>query len=115
VGFGQASAPSPGGSAPRLAGPPAASVQRAGSCLVVERPGAILQLPPGGVSVRASGAPAEVALRRFSDSFSVASAQLGPHGSGVARIPLDQAGVLWELALRSEAPATVCGIGTTGA
>jgi hypothetical protein len=112
VSFGPATAaPPPTGPAPELAGPAAARTRVGGSCIVVDRPGAILRLPPGGASVQAGGAPASASLRRFADSFSPAGVRLGPGGTAVARIPPDAAAVPWELAVRSTTPATVCGIG----
>jgi hypothetical protein len=96
-----------------LAGPPEADVRPAGSCLVVAAPGAILSLPPGGGSVQASPrSGAGIALRRFATaSFPIGTVPLGKGQTGVARIPTDRAAEPWELALRSQAPVTVCGIG----
>jgi hypothetical protein len=106
-------APPASGPAPRVVGPPGARASTAGSCVVVEPPGAVLQLPPGGASVRASRrAGAAVALRRFSESsFPIAAVPLAGGRTGVARIPSDRAGEPWELALRSAAPVAVCGLG----
>ena len=105
--------PSASGPPPQLAGPPGADVRAAGSCLVVAAPGAILRLPPGGASVQASPrSGAGIALRRFATaSFPIGTVPLGKGQTGVARIPTDRATEPWELALRSPAPVTVCGIG----
>jgi hypothetical protein len=114
VSFAPTSAPpSPAGPPPQLAAPVGAEVSAAGSCLVVAAPGAILRLPPGGASVRASLSGAGIALRRFATaSFPVAAVPLAKGQTGVARIPTDRAAEPWELALRSQAPVTVCGIGS---
>jgi hypothetical protein len=114
VSFAPTSAPpSASGPPPQLAGPPEADVRPAGSCLVVAAPGAILRLPPGGASVQASPrSGAAIALRRFATaSFPIGTVPLGKGQTGVARIPTDRAAEPWELALRSQAPVTVCGIG----
>jgi hypothetical protein len=103
--------PQASGPPPTVVGPPGSRARTVGSCIVVEPPGAILSLPPGGASVQASPrSGVVVALRRFATaSFPIAAAPLGRGHLGVVRIPTDRAGTPWELALRSRAPATVCG------
>lgn len=112
VGFGPVeSAPPASEPPPQLLGPPGVEAHTAGGCIVVDPPGAILYLPPGGASVHASPqGGVQVALRRFATaSFPLAGVPLRRGQVGVARIPTDRAGEPWELALRSPAPATVCG------
>jgi hypothetical protein len=105
-----ATAPPPSGPAPQVVGPPGAHARTAGSCVVVEAPGAILRLPPGGATVHASPRTgAQVALRRFADGFPLAGVPLARGQVGVARVPTDGAAEPWELALRSRAPAVACG------
>src|SRR5829696_6160638 len=105
------SAPPPSGPAPKVVGPPGSRARTAGSCVVVDPPGAILSLPLGGAIVRASPrAAVAVALRRFAASSNpIPAAPLAGGQLGVARIPSDRAAEPWELALRSRAPITVCG------
>ncbi len=83
------------------------------SCRSVRAPGEILRVPAGGVGIRTSSrAGAELSMRRFAtDSFPVVLAPLGPGRTGVLRIPADRATQPWELALRSNGPTAVCGVG----
>jgi hypothetical protein len=111
VGFASVeSSPSASGPPPQMVGPPGAEARAVGSCLVVGSPGAILLLPPGGVSVHASlQAGADVSIRRFAASYSLGTVPLGRGQVGVAHVPADEAPEPWELALRSRGPVTVCG------
>ena len=103
-------APAASGVPPQVAGPPGARGSTSGDCVIVDPPGAILTLPPGGAIVRASRYGVSLALRRFAvDSFPIPTAPLGRGQVGVLRIPPDRAAEPWELAVRSEAPVTVCG------
>jgi hypothetical protein len=104
------SSPPPSGPPPQIDGPPGAQATTMGSCVLVDAPGAILRLPQGGASVRASRrATAQVALRRFASGFPLAGVPLGAGQSGVVRIPGDRASEPWELAVRSAAPTLACG------
>jgi hypothetical protein len=104
-------APPASGPAPRATGPPGVRARTEGSCVVVDPPGAILSLPPGGATVQASPSSAiGVALRRFAaGSYPIAAAPLGAGLTGVARIPSDSSDQPWILAVRSRGPVTVCG------
>jgi hypothetical protein len=106
------SPPAAFGPPPQVVGPPGAHARTAGSCVTVDPPGAILWLPPGGATVHASRrAGARVALRRFAAGFPLTGVPLGRGQVGVARISTDHAGEPWELAVRSRAAASVCGVG----
>jgi hypothetical protein len=112
VSFAPAKSPPPvSGPAPRVVGPPGAHASTAGGCVVVDPPGAILSLSPGGAIVRASrSSGVSLALRRFAaESFPLPTAPLERGQVGVVRIPPDRAAEPWELAVRSRAPMTVCG------
>ncbi|MGA8219245.1 MAG: hypothetical protein WB771_11820 [Solirubrobacterales bacterium] len=80
-------------------------------CRRVPAPGGILRLPPGGLGIRSSPlAGAQLSLRRFATgSFPVVLPPLAPGETGALRIPTDRATEPWELALRSNGPAVVCG------
>lgn len=109
-------APPASGPAPQMVGPAGVRARARGSCVVVDPPGAILRLPPGGASVQAPPrAGVAVALRRFAtETYPIAAAPLAAGQVGVARIPTDRAAEPWELALRSRGPTTVCGGITAG-
>jgi hypothetical protein len=110
---GVAQAPKPAGPAPRLLAPPGAVAGTHGSCLSLRSPGgepALVQLPPGGVTLRApAGVGAALQLRRFASSFPVDLGAL--RGTRALGIPRDLSDRPWELQLSSSGPVTLCGLG----
>jgi hypothetical protein len=107
-----ARAPTLAGPPPRLIGPPSAVAGTHGSCLTLRSPGGqprVVELPAGGVVLRAGGVGAELKLGRFSSSFPVDLGTL--RGTGVLGIPQDLSDRPWQLQLSSSGPVTVCGLG----
>jgi uncharacterized membrane protein len=113
VGLGPAgAAPAPGEAPPRPAGPPSAQASVHGGCVTVQAVAGsapILALPPGGATLRATGATAHpLALRRFAESFPVSVGTLRDSGSLV--IPTDRSDRPWELQIGGAGPVTACAI-----
>jgi hypothetical protein len=104
--------PRPGGVSPRLVSPAGAAAGRAPpGCITVRPVGGsppVVSLPPGGVSLRATGAVrAQLWLRRFaSASFPIYVATL--RGAGRLDIPRDRSTRPWQLRLDATGPVTVC-------
>jgi len=83
-----------------------------GSCVVVQSiPVAptILELPPGGVSLRPAG-EVEARLRRYAPSFPVDAGALTPDRWSSLAIPTDRSRRRWQLKLVGSATITACGL-----
>ena len=104
--------PAAGGATPRLVGPPSTRASVQSSCMTVQAVAGsapILALPPGGATLRATGATAHpLALRRFAESFTVSAGTLRDSASVV--IPTDRSDHPWELQIGGAGPVTACAI-----
>jgi hypothetical protein len=102
--------PPPGGSPPRVVGPPNARSSMQGSCVTVRGlAGAppILALPPGGVILRTlGGAPRALLLRRFASGFPASAGTL--RGTASLVIPTDRSSRPWQLQVGGGGPITAC-------
>jgi hypothetical protein len=98
-----------GGAPPRTVSPQGASAR--GSCVTVKEVGGaapVLSLPPGGVLLKAgSGAPHDLALRRFAESFPVSMGTL--NGAASLVVPTDRSERPWQLRIGGPGPLTACG------
>jgi hypothetical protein len=113
-----------GGAAPRVDAVAEGTVNTRGGC-VHFRPaearvaGTTTELqvtvPPGGLLLTASGAPATVSVRRFAVTFPRAPlARLAPEGSGTLRPGRDRATQPWHVRLISEAGVSACSLRAGG-
>jgi hypothetical protein len=116
-----APAPAPGplpaaaAPAPVPAGAADARVARSGPCLAFDptAPTAVvtLAMPPGGVFIRNhGGAPATLALRRFSLTFNAIAGVVPAHHADALAIPVDASSVPWYLQLSITGSTRVCGL-----
>ncbi len=77
--------------------------------------GATVEVPPGGLALRAApGPPVAVRLRRFSDKFPVDAGTLPGGQTGVVEVPLDNSEAPWQAAIGSAQPVTACALGAPG-
>ncbi len=76
----------------------------------------LLRVPPGGIAIRAGGAPIErLEVSRFSTgSAPVLVAGIGAGEAGRLAIPRDDAGEPWKLRLITSAPALACPLDAGG-
>jgi hypothetical protein len=78
------------------------------TCAELE-PGAIIGVPPEGMTLRASAAGTAVTLRRYaSDSFPVALGQLTAGATELLRIPADRSARSWSARLSGGGRVTAC-------
>jgi hypothetical protein len=106
---GRAQPPSEG-APPRVVGPPNARSSVRGSCVTATgAAGAIptLALPPGGAVLRArGGAPRQLSLRRYAESFPVSAGTL--RGAASLVIPTDRSDRPWQLQVGGAGPIAAC-------
>jgi hypothetical protein len=108
---GGAGSPS-GGPPPRVVSPPNLHPSAQGSCVTVTGlagSAPILQLPPGGASLKApGGAPHALLLRRFASGFPVSAGTL--RGTASLLIPTDRSSRPWQLQIGGGGPVTACAL-----
>ncbi len=113
--------PATGGSPPVVEGSSGGSVSTARSCVTLTpsvyrsalvKPGLDVGVPAGGLVLRASGGPADLALRRFATAFPAAPfGTLSPGGGATLRIPADRASQPWHVHIAPAGRVSACAAG----
>jgi hypothetical protein len=98
------------GPLPRAVDPPSARLGTREGCLLVNSSAAaVVELPAGGVTVRAPDAgQVRIRLRRFASSFPVAAGALSSGAWGAITIPTDRSNQPWQIKLIGSGAGTVC-------
>lgn len=103
------------GAPPGVAGTTGGKAAAAGSCVRLRpaggRQAAELQLPVGGIGIRATGRPVDVTLRRFAASDAAKPVgTVAPGSEAILKIPADHGRTPWVARLSTASPTEACGL-----